>query len=813
MTDYNISTLIATNNKISSSLTNVSSVLDSVKSDLENASDNLKILSDKNLLNETTINRLMFELIDAKIEFEDDIKQCRFDFEKKLNGLTDISNLSSGNINSLPIGFNSSFNTGLYSPDTNVVGFVSCASLKLAVAPDEIILYDTLVIKDSNISTPAISSEGHLYKKKNNAGLFWNTTSGEIDITKTNYPLLASNGDVNNPVYSFVEESNTGIYKSNLAGLGISVKGSHILDVTNTGIAVSGQIHISDSAKNPDKNSLYTKTDSNDLFWYDGGREINVTAKFNGGVINNDLLVNDLISKGVETYSVKADKVEADRLESRELKADTIFLSSNKLEAVGGHLLYNNVNLLERYNEHVPYNAKSNIKYGDVVCLCSDGVTKAEGGRWYNEKNNIKKCKTQIIKNKSMDMFYVLSIDDDMVLNVYKFQNKIITQKNGIKINEATQDCQISNIIDIGNDKYVFAYAATHRNCVNICMVYVNDNIECAILDTKQIQFSNEIENFSITYDTSIDTVIFVSYSSFISNYVMAMLQYNYDDKLLLGTVCESVSIDHVVELSDKNIKIISIPGQIALINHGSRKLAVAITSYDSTITVGEIFIDYESYDCADTIYDINSGIIISVEKTNASTCFIQILDILGTKIQKLSSKKFNNAFTMHPMGLVYDSCVNNYLMLFSDSNGVVNIQHIDFDGESLYYGLSYKTQDMCDNIQCKGQHIYVMNNIAISLWNNNIDTTIRYFENDYQSNPASFVGLSKSNVSIGDMCNVCIRGHIFNSDLNLPMIYLGKKLYLSDLEESFPNTLSISSYNGVFIGTCVGPNSILVGL
>jgi hypothetical protein len=86
-------------------------------------------------------------------------------------------------------------------------------------------------------------------------------------------------------------------------------------------------------------------------------------------------------------------------------------------------------------------------------------------------------------------------------------------------------------------------------------------------------------------------------------------------------------------------------------------------------------------------------------------------------------------------------------------------------------------------------------------------------FEADYQGHPTAFIGVAESECKIGDECTVCIRGHMWKSPTPMSANWIGKKIYLVDPFKHFPENLSSNATNGVFFGTCLQQNIILVGL
>ena len=199
--------------------------------------------------------------------------------------------------------------TGIYKPINNILGITAGGVLGLSVSSYDTTIYKTLVIKDSNVSAPVLDIEGHLYKKPNDNGLYWNTTE-EIDLTQVRFPLLADNGSYSQPSYSFVNESNSGFYKLNEGGIGLSINGSlHSYNNLVSGFMKPLELNdvtASNASITPIDNTsgkLYKKVSSSGLYWntLDGG-EIDIT--------NNKLdfpILGKLGSNVKPTYSFSGD--------------------------------------------------------------------------------------------------------------------------------------------------------------------------------------------------------------------------------------------------------------------------------------------------------------------------------------------------------------------------------------------------------------------------------------------------------------------------------------------------------------------------
>jgi peptidoglycan hydrolase CwlO-like protein len=747
--------------------------------------------------------------------------------------------LDNGTVITPSLSFLSSLSTGLFSPAQDVIGVVSGGSAKLIIGPEEIILYDKLVIKDSNTTTPSISQEGHLYKKSGDKGLFWSTLNGEIDITKSSFPQLSTNdGNETNPMFGFTSEYGTGIYKLFTGGLGISINGNNVLSIDKNIISANKPIELKDSEGSIilDNNvgRLYKKNGQSGLFWSTGGLEIDLTTKPEQKEESNTIPV--IISEVTKSdlaevqYNVTDLQTAVTNIQSN---LDTL---SNQSSQIASNITDQITNLNDtQYKSNISMRASTDIVMGDVVCIDpsdNSSVCKALGGLW--SKVNMGTCNTNlngliIQKQDGKTIMIGSHLDDSNNLTLYtgQFVTNNLEFISNLVLDYNVQTTTTICFCDLITDNKIFvAWMQAGTNIIKLCKIKINSDLNLTVEgDIQPISLNFACENMALTYDASIDTVILTWYSSAASNFIVCLVLANTNntDNVIIGTINHNISLDHIIESTNKHLNIVSVPGQIALISYGNRKIAIALTSYLTAVNTGETMLDYESYDCADMLYDTNYGVVISVEKTNAMTCFVQILDILGTKIQKITSKKFNTAYNMEPFNIANNPNKGNYLLLFADSNVEGNIygQYINFDGEQLSFGLRYLASQ--DNVYTEqidivrhSKWIYPADDGFLAYWPSGINqqiANIAKFIDGYHGYPSNYIGLANNTVNAGSLCDVTIKGHIYNSGVSLPQVFVGKKLYLANLTNLYPANISTNASNGSFIGTCINTNKIMVGL
>jgi hypothetical protein len=288
-------------------------------------------------------------------------------------------------------------------------------------------------------------------------------------------------------------------------------------------------------------------------------------------------------------------------------------------------------------------------------------------------------------------------------------------------------------------------------------------------------------------------------------------------DNINAGYTSFSVSNDSIIG-NGRTIKVLLLPGQEILISYGNSKCFVLLPSrHTDSISVGDTIIDADSVDCADMIYDGANGVIISAEKTISETCFLQILDIYGTKISILKSKKLGSV-TIIPLGLSYNIDTDKFILIYTDSmvNSIVKAQVFNNDGEQILLGLTYNTMVKynSDLEVCPIHNVIfklLKGMFGVAIVSNGL--SLSYFDDDYGVQPNNYIGIIAQIVE--NKAEVVLKGHVFNSNILLPSAWAGKKVYLDSncLYKVYPNNLTINSISNMFVGTVLTVNKILVGI
>jgi hypothetical protein len=211
-------------------------------------------------------------------------------------------------------------------------------------------------------------------------------------------------------------------------------------------------------------------------------------------------------------------------------------------------------------------------------------------------------------------------------------------------------------------------------------------------------------------------------------------------------------------------------------------------------------------------LYDEINEILITLEKAVNDSCYLQTMEIIGTSLKKQQIKKISNE-NINPIKIAYNENIDSYV-LYYNVNNLQYIQHFDFTDDKIKLGLRYCLNNLNNlnnlNSTKLEQLIYPSIN---SNYLFNVDNVIYEFIDNYPVNPLGYLGMAVNNANKEEICQVTIKGHIHKLNNPLSNNYLGKKIYLQDPSKQFPNSISLFSNNGIFIGTVINKNSILIGL
>jgi len=467
----------------------------------------------------------------------------------------------------------------------------------------------------------------------------------------------------------------------------------------------------------------------------------------------------------------------------------------------------------EHYQVELSYVAGSDVQKGDAVCIVDNKVCKAIGGHIskldYNGFTDMYKSMNVFSYESDYILAYTrtkqVAAEYIVYLTILQMADNIVKRKYEMLVERFETSVEVySKIIQTAPDDYIVAVMQSNTN--EIKLHKLTNVFNSAVKQTNVVNLPANCINMTCEYDM-VENLVIVCYSSELQNFLVCIVKNN----LEIGLIESEISNMAVVDI-DKQIHLLLIPGGTCMISYGIVKI-VFIFGFTS-ITTGEAFMDYESIDCAGLLYDHNYGIIMTLEKTVSGSCFIQILDVLGITIQKLSSKGFNNA-NMEPLGISYNNTTDSYGLLYAVSkmDAAVYMQNFDFVGESIRLGLRYldSTSYSLNELVKKENNLFEIPHSNKFIYGYNSHLAV--YQINYQGNPYAFIGLATQDTPAGLLCKVLIKGHIYYNDVALPSKWVGKKVYLLDPNKSYPECFTTSRYNSVFIGTCLDVNRILLGL
>ena len=128
-------------------------------------------------------------------------------------------------------------------------------------------------------STPIVPNNYITFVQHNSGNLPIYTSSGKIQFNPGTGQLFLGNGDVNNPVYSFINNTNTGFYYNQ--GISTTIQGNEVTSIKTFGVIVNNRIYLPTSSNNTDvgygivwsiNGNSTNNTSVNDGFVYNGQR-------------------------------------------------------------------------------------------------------------------------------------------------------------------------------------------------------------------------------------------------------------------------------------------------------------------------------------------------------------------------------------------------------------------------------------------------------------------------------------------------------------------------------------------------------------
>ena len=715
---------------------------------------------------------------------------------------------------------------------------VNAIKLKEHTISEEI---NELVVKSKNgvvmrVSENQVSYPGEIIAigdgiiQKSGNSLLWQTEDVLVDLSKKSldFPLKAPKED--GVMYGF-EDSEMGVAKDGDALVLKSENGVAILEddgyITTTGINTNSIISaegIDISIGNGNYKFTSSKLETAGVF-----RSKNNVVGF--GYDTKEGSIG--LGRSGDAVSVVSGPGEAVVISDDAIKLDKrkIMFGESALEKRGNDIYFNGSLLNKKqetwYRSDLEFTAATGIKKGDLICMDPNGsgrVYKGIGGR-VNRINTIDysgNCKSLSVfdydngnyilayaKTKSLSGKTAIMADINLVS---KSTHSLQKSHNIILMNDEYKDNSLEGygkILQINSNDYLLVSLKPGESYVKITKTtntFNNPVREDVIAD-----LGITCDCMTAEYDINTNMLVIACHSLTTQNFVIALVNV---ETMEIGTIETSLASIAIAD-ANKQIHLSLIPGGTYIVSYGIVKMVFITSSYSGSITPGDTFLDYESVDCAGMFYDNEHGVVMTLEKTVSGSCYIQILDVLGVAIQKMTSKGFKNA-NVEPLGVSYNQLAGSYAILYSTglSDSPVYIQNFDFDGELITFGLRYQDVDMYEpnNPIKHGGCLFEIPGTKYFVYGYD-EKTLSVFETGYHGIPSGYLGIALTDAKTQEACKITVKGHIFYSEISLPVSWMGKKLYMYDSSKDYPEYLTTTPLHGVFIGTCLDTNRILLGL
>ncbi len=468
----------------------------------------------------------------------------------------------------------------------------------------------------------------------------------------------------------------------------------------------------------------------------------------------------------------------------------------------------NEVNILEKYDPKIELDVEPQLfKEGTFVCYDENGNPKPilplSSNVTFEQKLDGETNKT---------LLSVAEFDGNLHIVGYETVKSIVDQKEALKTTLTITIEIKAGETKVANEKrfvldgqhhdiqclfqkagYAIVVTRSYKRLNFICIYETGDQL------THMIDLEYDIDQYAAVFDPNNGMFVIAGFDTENKNFTVVTIT--------KSVTAEEHKISHTLKYNlveggissqQKKLTLLTIPGGTYVVSYGSYKVPFMILS-DNEITAGELYIDYQTNDCPSMIYDTEKGQIVTFEKTITNNCYIQILDILGNKLQKINTKMLSSD-VVDPIQILEEG-----LIVYKNAEGCDVIRYFKHNGH-LEFSTTIIEQFDGENIQ----NVSPLNGKEFALITKcKIKVLPRLTEN-----PAEFIGVvvKKGQSSITMM----VRGHILDvSDIDdLPKEYIGKKLYLTNAKKDFPANLSVDENKGVFVGKCIAKNKILlVGL
>ena len=468
-------------------------------------------------------------------------------------------------------------------------------------------------------------------------------------------------------------------------------------------------------------------------------------------------------------------------------------MGGNKISVVNKELHINDNPI---YNQNIKFRSSMDIAEGDLICMDlteNERVVKGLGGKieltGIKEEHPISYADVYDYNDSSFILAYTTKTATSIsitILLVDKYDYNITKKYSNTFL---CSDDVLNYITQISNDNYTLAYCSK-RSCL-IKMISISNVFTTPFVDAHDIILTSKCDSMCVKYDSHYIVVYYNELSQEFRSIILDnYFNVNINDQRLCNVYIQNIS----------NIQLLNIPGGTWIISMGYVKFAMLVSA--GYLRCGDNAIDYNSVECIDMIYDQNHSVIMSMEKTISESFYVQTWDISGLNLQKLSNISFGNV-NIRPLSINTNN--NNYVAMYSIENKIY-IQLFEYDGRALMIGLRYS----CDISGIEKSQIFALRGTNKFIFYAN---ELVSFIANFQGVPAGFIGVATEDAREGDSCSVTVKGHIYYNKINMPENWVGKKLYITETNKPYPYYMSISPLNGVFLGTCISRNKIILGL
>jgi hypothetical protein len=229
--------------------------------------------------------------------------------------------------------------------------------------------------------------------------------------------------------------------------------------------------------------------------------------------------------------------------------------------------------------------------------------------------------------------------------------------------------------------------------------------------------------------------------------------------------------------------QILILPGYTGVISGSYFKI---VFLYSGKITWGVPYADYQCASCISMTYNGKYNVLVSLEKTFLSDSYLQVLDITGLIINKVITR---SAFS-GVLDMAYNATTDSYCLVLQQDDQVL-FKPFYYDGRDITFALTYsdrKIKTVISRITPAEDYFifaYADDCLAISA---------------FYDQRADIIGMALTDSTNGQ-CTVQTTGSVVQLPGELPARYVGKKIHLCNARP-YPDNLKLSG--GIVIGVCL---------